>query len=325
MKDKVRIGLIGAGLVAQHHMAVIQAMEGVEAVGVTSRTLSKAREFASKFAIPNAYASMDDLMSQAKPDALMILVNEDQMFPVASQAISYGVPLFIEKPAGLTPEENRKLAELAKAKGIGTMVGFNRRYYSIFHKGMDMIRQHGPLLGVSIEGHERMWRVREGKKFSESVLQEWIYANSTHTIDLLRFFGGEIKSISSIAHSYIEKKGDQLAAVMELESGAIGQYSAHWYSPGGWRVVLYGDGVTVEFKPLESGVWTDKKFQTHLIEPESYDQTFKVGFYQQMIAFAKFVREGKLSWPMQDLNGAYQTMILAEKISLENKNSKVNA
>ena len=112
-----------------------------------------------------------------------------------------------------------------------------------------------------------------------------------------------------------EALGDQFGAVIEFKSGAIGQYQAHWYSPGGWRVVLYGDGVTVEFKPLETGVWTGKDFQPQAIEPEECDKKFKAGFYQQLVAFGKLVRGEKLAWPLQDLPGSYATMVLAKKIT----------
>ena len=92
------------------------------------------------------------------------------------------------------------------------MVGFNRRYYSIFHKGLDVIDKHGRLLGVSIEGHERFWKIVNGG-FPDTVKENWIYANSTHTIDLLRLLGGEIKSIHTLSKRLKEKNGDQFVRI----------------------------------------------------------------------------------------------------------------
>lgn len=310
---KVRIGLIGAGWIARKHLDVIKDIDWIEAVGVTSRTLSRAEELAREYGIPVCARDADTLIKEAKPDALMVLVSFDQMYEVSCRVISLGLPLFIEKPPGLMPEETKSLLELARKYSVRTMVGYNRRYYSIFHKGIEIIRKHGELMGIRIDGHERFWQLADTLK--ERVRSQWIYANSTHTIDLLRFFGGEPSGISAISRSRIEKNGDQFAAIMELESGAIGHYLAHWYSPGGWGVALYGEGVTVEFSPLESGRWTDKQFRTHDIEPDDVDLKYKPGFYAQMEAFGRMVRDGKLPWPGQDLAAAYQTMILAQKIS----------
>lgn len=313
MKE-IKLGLIGAGYAAGKHLEVINAIKDVKACGITSRTKTKADILANKYNIDTCAKNLDNLVKESKPDALMVLVTEDQMYNVGVKALSYGLPVFFEKPSGLLPEENWRLAELARKNSIPTMVSFNRRYYSIFHKGMKIIRNHGPLMGVVVEGHERMWRIREGGKFSEDIMEKWIFANSTHTIDLLRFFGGEVVDVKSIVHRYRESRGDQFASVMELESGAIGQYSAHWYSPGGWRVVLYGDGVTVEFKPLESGCWIDKKFEVHKIEPDEVDLKYKPGFFKQMEAFVRLVKDKKSKWPMLDLGGSYKTMFLAQEM-----------
>lgn len=325
MMHKVRLGIIGAGWAARQHLEVIRHVKGMQAVGITSRTKSKAQNLARAYGIGVCTDDVQSLIDKAKPDALMVLVSPDQMYKVAASVIPFGLPLFLEKPAGLTPEENLKLMHLAKKYSLLSMVGFNRRYYSVFHKGMKIIKDNGRLLGVGVEGHERMWRVRQANHFSEKVLRQWLFANSTHTIDLLRFFGGEPANIYSLVHKYSETRGDQFAAIMDLKSGTIGQYVSHWYSPGGWRVVLYGEGVTVEFKPLENGRWVDKNFKTHEIIPEKADVQFKPGFFRQMEAFGNLVRRRKQEWPMLDLGGSYQTMLLAQQILIGSCRSRAKA
>lgn len=312
-----RVAVIGAGWIAKQHLETLRMVEGIEVVGICSRTRAKAEELAKEYAIKDVADSVEELVQISKPDALMVLVSVDQMYPVTDEALVYHLPLFVEKPAGMLPEQNHVLAQKAIEQNIRTMVGFNRRYYSIFHKGIEIVKQHGALLGVVIEGHERMWRVREGEKFSKTELDNWIYANSVHTIDLLRFFGGEPSNIHAITHrQYGEYRGDQFAAVMELESGALGNYSAHWYSPGGWRVVLYGEGVTVDFQPLEKGVWIDRKFDRHEIVPDDVDVRGKPGFIRQMEAFRDLVQLGKFVPPMQDLAESYHTMALAQAMTI---------
>lgn len=315
--QEVKLGLIGAGWMARQHLEALKGVSGMQATAITSRTRAKAEALAAEFDIPLCADTVEELVRRGQPDALLVLVDVELMSPVTAQAIQYRLPLFVEKPAGMLPEDNKKLADLAIAQGVRTMVGFNRRYYSIFHKGIQLIKENGPLLGVMVEGHERMWRVREGGKFAKAELDNWIYANSVHTIDLLRFFGGEIKNFHAIVQSrFGEAHGDQFAAVMEFDSGAMGTYVSHWYSPGGWRVVLYGDGVSVEFKPLEKGVWYDKKLEAHEIVPDEVDVKYKPGLVRQLEAFGRLVREGKQEWPALDLEGAYKTMALAKQLTI---------
>lgn len=310
----IRLGLIGTGFVAAEHVKVIEENHRAEVVGLTSRTHSTAEAFAKKHGLPRPYTNITEMVSKAKPDALMVMVSSDNMHTASKEALSFGLPVFMEKPAGLTPGLNLELADIADRKQVKTMVGFNRRFYSIFHKGVEIIKEHGPLYGLLIEGHERINAVRAAGRFSGETIENWIYANSTHTIDLLSFFGGKISKIKGNASSWREPGGDQFSASIQFENGAIGTYVSNWLSPGGWRIVLYGKGVSVEFKPLEKGVWTDSNFKTHDILPDKYDEMFKPGFYQQLDSFLDLIA-GKEIDHIQDLRGALRSMELATAIS----------
>ena len=104
------------------------------------------------------------------------------------------IPFFVEKPPGLNFSEIKKLCKKLKKYKLKNMVGYNRRYYSNFKKGLKLINDKGGLLGLIVEGHERFWKITD--KISNVNRENWLYSNSSHTIDLLRFFGGEIKECS---------------------------------------------------------------------------------------------------------------------------------
>jgi predicted dehydrogenase len=149
------------------------------------------------------------------------------------------------------------------------------------------------------------------------VLRAWLFANATHTIDLLRHFGGEPAEVCAFAASLHEPCGDQFAASLRFASGALGSYTANWHSPGGWAVVLKGQGVSVEFRPLESGTATYADGSTEKLEPDADDAAAKPGFAGQLRALAGLVRSGRLDPPSQDLAGALATMRLAERLAAD--------
>lgn len=289
-------------------------MDGVRAVGITSRTLSKAKKLADISQIEQVYDTFDHLLEGCAPDGVMILVSANQIYDVAINLLPTGIPLFLEKPPGLYPEQTSALVKLADQYGTQTMVGFNRRYYSVFRKGLEVINNRGGLLGLAVEGHERFWKIA-GRDIPDEIRQNWICANSTHTIDLLRLFGGEVKTINALSNSLKETNGDQFVASMKFASGAIGTYTSHWFSPGGWCVTLYGYGITVKFNPLEKGIWINTDFKENEIIPDEVDIKYKPGFYRQMETFLHLIRDGKMLPPALDLNGANKTMLLAKKIS----------
>ena len=309
----LRIGIIGAGSIAREHLKVVQALDGMTVCGITSRTRSRAVNLAKEFGDVTVYGTPVELCQKGRAGALLVLVSADQIFSVVQELCLIGLPIFIEKPPGLSPEQTRVLSDCAELHGISNMVGFNRRYYSVFHKGMEVLSRHGALLGVVIEGHERFWKIKDS--VSQIMRENWVYANSTHTIDLLRFFGGETRVVHALTGSHLEKNADQFSTIVAFESGALGNYSSHWYSPGGWSIRLFGEGVTVEFNPLENARWLDTDFKVHEIKADKEDIDFKPGFFGQMLSFGKLVRSGRLEWPAQDLLEALKTMELTSKIS----------
>jgi len=311
--QQLRIGLVGTGSIAREHARVLQALPHVQLAAVVSRTRPRAEAFAAEFGGAVVYDHLRTMVREEQPDALLITCSVDQLTEVALAAIEYGCPLLIEKPPGINWQETQRLADAAEQSGTRTMVGFNRRYYSVFKEGLDAIHRHGALRGVQIEGHERFWRILETGVTPE-LRQSWIYANATHTIDLLRYFGGEIAVSQAYGTTVRESSGDQFVAAMRFESGAIGTYTAHWFSPGGWRVLLYGDGITVSFAPLEEGKWQDTTFATHMLPVAEADQSFKPGFFGQMQAFLEMVRTYELAWPGQDLRQSLRTMLVARAL-----------
>lgn len=312
---KLKVGVVGAGRIAARHLEVLQSLPGVTLAGICSRTRAKAETLAREHGIATVTDDMDALIAETRPDALLLLVSVAEMHRTVLQALEYGLPLFIEKPAGLDPRQTGELAEHAHAKGVPSMVGYNRRFYSVFRQGMDRLRQSGRLLGLAVEGHERIQLVRATGIHPDEVLRAWLYANGTHTVDLLRFFGGEVRQVRSFARRVQEPLVDSMAAALEFEDGTLGQYGAHWLSAAGWRVSLYGEGIAVEFAPLEAGRWIDASGAQGTFEANPEDRRFKPGFHGQMVAFCALARGAALAPAAIDLAGAHRTMLLAEALA----------
>ncbi|MDQ7836211.1 MAG: Gfo/Idh/MocA family oxidoreductase [Humidesulfovibrio sp.] len=310
----VKVGLIGAGLIARQHLTAMSRVPGLEAVGIASRTRAKAEALAAEFGLLHVCDSPGELVRQAAPDALMVLVSPQAMAPLALECLDFGLPLFLEKPVGLSVEEAESVAGAAAEKNVPNMVGFNRRHYSIFQKGLAKVLERGRLLSVIVEGSERMHVARATGRFTDEVLRAWVFANATHTIDLLRHFGGEPEEVCAFATSLHEPLGDQFVAALRFPGGVLGSFTGNWHSPGGWGVVLKGEGVTAEFRPLETCRLTYADGTSETLEPDADDAAVKPGFCGQQRAFVDMVRTGALAAPSLDLGGALLTMRLAGRL-----------
>ena len=305
--SSLKLALIGAGYAAEEHLKAIDTVEGLEVKLVYSRTLQKANFLAEKFSIKNVVSELDSFLILAKElDGILITVSPENMFEICKTLMPLKIPLFIEKPPALSLKEIEELVENSLEFETPNMVGFNRRFYSVFHKGLKKINEHGGLIAMNIEGHERFWRYQDS--LNHEVKNSWIYANSSHTIDFIDFFAGELEDLYVNSSSVQKGIKDQFSVSFKSKDGIIGNYSSYWLSPGGWSVSLYGKGVSVIFRPLEKGIWIDSDFKQNLIEPEKYDTEVKEGFYKQMLAFKSLLETRELDWPAISLKDSMRTM-----------------
>tara|TARA_Y100001970_G_C14211637_1_gene847284 strand:+ start:162 stop:1091 length:930 start_codon:yes stop_codon:yes gene_type:complete len=306
MTKKIKIGIIGSGNISVEYLKILQNFKTFDLQGITSKTNKNSFKLARKFRIKRVYYNYIEMAKSSDIDALFILVSYNKIYDVTSKIIKFRKPFFLEKPPGLSLSETKKLSLFATKYKVKNMVGFNRRFYSIFEKGKKIIESKGKLLGISIEGHERAWN----KKFN---LKNWLFANSIHTLDLINYFGGDI-SLKKIYIKNFRGLKSNITCNFKFKSGAIGLYQSFWFSPGGWSVKLYGEGVTVFFKPLENGYYYLENNIKKNILPNSYDLKYKPGFYKQLKVFENYLNKNKRDNNMHDLKSCLKTVKLIDNI-----------
>jgi virulence factor len=168
---------------------------------------------------------------------------------------------------------------------------------------------------VLVEAPERLWEYKSGAHPPE-VVSGLLFANGIHSIDLLRYFGGDVKAVQALNGQWDEEQKNSFGALMRFERGAMGQYIANWMSPGGWSVTLYGMNRRVLLKPLERGVVIDASGAETALVVDEVDTLYKPGLYAQDRYFLDCVRERRaVSYPAADLADAVKTMELIEAIA----------
>ncbi len=314
--SKINIVIVGAGKIALEHCKVLSSLKEINLLCICSRTLKKANNLARKYKIENTTTDTNKFINNNfyKIHGIMILVSVDQIYKVTKDLAKFSIPLFIEKPPSLNFIELKKLNKILNKNNAPNMIGMNRRFYSIFEKGKKLIDQNGGLLSVIIEGHERFSVIKN--LFSKKILKKWLYANSCHTIDLIRYFGGELKYLKFVKKSEILKNGDHFSCSFKYKNGAIGTYISNWLSPGGWSVRLYAKNLKIIFEPLEQGYYIKNNSKKHIIRPDSCDLNYKYGFYKQMKSFIYLIKYRKNCYPSQNINEILKTFQIINEISV---------
>lgn len=97
MSEKIRIGIVGAGQnTRKMHLPKLQAIEGVEVVGVANRSVESARAVAAQFNIPQIYPNWRELVASPEIDAVVIGTWPYLHAPVTLLALTLGKHVLTE-------------------------------------------------------------------------------------------------------------------------------------------------------------------------------------------------------------------------------------
>ena len=134
-----RVGIIGAGHIAEKAARTLQAMEDMTCIAIGSRSEEKARAFAGRFDIPRAYGSYAALLADPDVDLVYIAVPHSCHFGVTRDAIIAGKPSLVEKSFMLNATEAAEIIALAREKGVFVGEAIWPRYMPVREIGRRLI------------------------------------------------------------------------------------------------------------------------------------------------------------------------------------------
>ena len=129
MTDLTRIGLVGAGAIAQlAHLPVLSKMRGVSITAICDNDRNKARALADRFGIPDALTDIEDLLELDAVDAVVIATPNHLHEPHTLRALAAGVDVLCERPLALSSRGVERILAAANRYERKVIVGNNHRF-----------------------------------------------------------------------------------------------------------------------------------------------------------------------------------------------------
>ena len=129
-----KVGIIGAGWIAEKMAEALAPLEGYCVYAIASRSIGKATEFAGRWNIPKAYGSYEDMVKDKDVDLVYIATPHSHHFPHAMLALNAGKPVLVEKAFTANAAEAEELIETARSKGLFITEAIWTRYMPLSHK-----------------------------------------------------------------------------------------------------------------------------------------------------------------------------------------------
>ncbi len=117
-KTLCRVGIIGAGHIAEKAARTLTAMDDMTPLAIGSRSEEKARGFAGRFGIPRAYGSYDALLADPDIDLVYIATPHSHHFDVTRRALLQGKPCLVEKAFMANAAQTREILDLSAQRGV---------------------------------------------------------------------------------------------------------------------------------------------------------------------------------------------------------------
>ena len=129
-----RIGIIGAGWIAEKMAQAIAPLKDVEIYAIASRSVEKAEAFADKYKIPQAYGSYEAMTADQAIDLVYIATPHSHHYEHSMMALKHGKPVLVEKAFTANAAQAEKLISMAEDKGIFITEAIWTRYMPLSHK-----------------------------------------------------------------------------------------------------------------------------------------------------------------------------------------------
>jgi predicted dehydrogenase len=240
--QRVRIGLVGGGMIGSTHAAVLQTIARtlpgrLELTAVADPNPQTRETFRSLYGWGAAYPDHAALLRAAPVDAVFVCTPTVHHAAIVRDVAAAGRHLFCEKPLAMSLDEARAMHAAVRRAGIRAQIGLVLRFSAIFGLLRDLLRD--PALGVPmavvfrddqcfpIRGlHDTAWRADHRQTAGGTLIEHGV-----HDLDLLTWLFGPIAALRAWQQNHAGHDGveDYVAVELGFASGLRAQLVTLWH------------------------------------------------------------------------------------------------
>ena len=231
MTEVIRLGIIGAGAIAQSYITALESCPGAKLSAIADPRAEVAKAV-SESARCRSYRSHTEIAERDECDAVIVCTPPSSHAEIALAFLDKGIPVLCEKPLSTEVTTARALCEQAQNKGAVLAMASKFRYVedvirakSIIASGLvgDVILIENTF--ASTVDMSRRWNSDPAISGGGVLID-----NGTHSVDIIRYLVGPIVELTAFEGRRIQDLPveDTVTLLMRTECGADASIDLSW-------------------------------------------------------------------------------------------------
>jgi predicted dehydrogenase len=229
--NKMRIGLIGAGAVAQTYGQAFSHSTSAQLVGIADVRADAAAALAEKMGCPE-FASYHEMLAETECEAAVVCTPPATHHDICCRLLARGVHVLCEKPLAIGPEEARAMFAAAE-RSVATLTMASKFRYARDVVAAKSIVASGLIGEIILLGNAFTSRVEMKSRWNSDPTISGggvLIDNGTHSVDIMRYFLGPLVEIQVVEGRRVQDISveDTVRVFVRTAAGVMGSMDLSW-------------------------------------------------------------------------------------------------
>ena len=239
MSKKIRVGLIGAGAIAQkYHIPGFLSYDDVEIAAIADPNAETARKVAEKYNVKQVFSDYNDML-ECNLDCVSVCAPNKFHAPASIAALSKKLPVLCEKPLSMSMDECDDIRRAAELSGKFLMVEFPMRFDKAYVEAKRLLKQGvlGKIISIKstwTHGGPEKWSPGGSWYYNQDLAGGGVVADlAIHSVDAVRFLADSdvLESVGFCATLLKDSDLEDTGVIsFRLCNGILGQVDVSWCS-----------------------------------------------------------------------------------------------
>jgi len=231
MRDKLRFGIIGAGMVAQAYVQAFERCECAALVGLADKRIEAARALAERLKC-RSYEAFEDMVEECKPDAVIVCTPPICHPKMCIELLNRQIHVLCEKPFSIDIQNAYHMISAARKNGVKLTMASKFRFVEDVVRAKSMVAS-GILGELVLFENVFASRVDMGSRWNSMPAISGggvLIDNGTHSVDLMCYFLGPLSEVHVLEGKRSQNLQVEETVAMFVRSmdGVIGSIDLSW-------------------------------------------------------------------------------------------------